>query len=172
MERIELNSISSTNKYAREIAKNINKNTIIISEEQTAGRGTKGKSWYSDKDSIICSFLIFPKNIKNIDTNFSYDIGLLISNALNELLNIKTYVKEPNDIYLDNKKLSGILIETEYSENILKYIIIGIGINVNQKEFPLDISNVAISLYISNGKIIDKNSIIDMLIRTIENKNI
>ena len=50
MERIELKSINSTNIYAREIAKNTNKNTIIISEEQTAGRGTKGKSWYSCRE--------------------------------------------------------------------------------------------------------------------------
>ena len=172
MERIELNNINSTNIYAREIAKNNNKNTIIISEEQTAGRGTKGKSWYSDKDSIICSFLIFPKNIKNININFSYDIGLLISNSLNKLLNIKTYIKEPNDIYLDNKKLSGILVETEYCKNILNYIIIGIGINVNQTKFPQDISDIATSLYISSGKKNDKNNIIDMLIKTIEDKNI
>ena len=172
MRKIELKSINSTNIYAREIAKNTNENTIIISEEQTAGRGTKGKSWYSDKDSIICSFLIFPQNTKNIDTNFSYDIGSLISNSLNRLLDIKTYVKKPNDIYLDNKKLSGILVETEYCKNILNYIIIGIGINVNQTEFPQDISNIATSLFISSGKKINKNSIIDMLIKTIENRNI
>ena len=97
---------------------------------------------------------------------------MLISNSLNELLNIKTYVKEPNDIYLDNKKLSGILVETEYCKNVLNYIIIGIGINVNQTKFPLDISDIATSLYISSGKKIDKNIIIDILIKTIENKNI
>lgn len=172
MNRINLKSINSTNLYAKKMAKLTNENTIIVSEEQTDGYGTKGSSWYSDKDSIICSFLLFPKKNKKIDINFSYDIGLLISNALNELLNIKTYVKKPNDIYLDDKKVSGILVETEYYNNILKYIIIGIGINVNQKQIPLDLSNIATSLYISSGKKIDKNIIIDILIKTIENKNI
>ena len=172
MKIIKLNSINSTNIYARKIAKSINENTIIISKEQTNGQGTKGKTWYSDKDSIICSFLIFPKKTKKIDINFSYDIGLSISNSLNELLNIKTYVKKPNDIYLDNKKVSGILVETEYYKNILNYIIIGIGINVNQTKFPIDISDIATSLLISCGKKVDKKTIIDMLIKTIENMNI
>ena len=171
MKKIELKSINSTNIYAREMAKSTNINTIIISEEQTAGYGTKGKLWYSDKESIICSFLIFPKNIKRIDINFSYDIGLLVSNSLNELLNIKTYVKKPNDIYLDGKKVSGILVETEYCQNVLNYIIIGIGINVNQLKLPVEISSIATSLRISIGRKIDKNSIINMLIKTIENKN-
>jgi len=172
MERIDLKSVNSTNIYAREIAKNTNKNTVVITEEQSAGHGTKGKTWYSDKDSIICSFLIFPKNIKNIDENFSYEIGLLISNSLNKFLNIKTYVKKPNDIYLNNKKVSGILVETEYCKNILNYIIIGIGINVNQTKIPVDISNIATSIFISSGKKMDKESIINMLIKTIENENI
>ena len=172
MKIIKLNSVNSTNIYAREVAKNINENTIIISEEQTDGHGTKGKTWYSDKDSIICSFLIYPKNIKKIDINFSYDIGLSISNSLNELLNIKTYVKKPNDIYLDNKKVCGILVETEYCKSILNYIIIGIGININQTKFPPDISDIATSLFISSGKKVDKNNIIDTLIKTIENMNI
>ena len=83
-----------------------------------------------------------------------------------------TFTGEGIFLYLDNKKLSGILVETEYCKNILNYIIIGIGINVNQTKFPLDISDIATSLYISSGKKNDKNNIIDMLIKTIEDKSI
>lgn len=169
MNRIDLKSTDSTNLYAKKIAKKTNSNTVIISEEQTTGYGTKNRFWYSDKDSIICSFLIFPKETTKIGINFSYDIGLLVSKTLNESLNINTNVKEPNDIYLNGKKVCGILVETEYLKNTLKYIIIGIGINVNQTKFPNELENIATSLFISSGKKSNKEKIINNLITVIEN---
>lgn len=172
MKIIELKSIDSTNKFAMEIAKNTSENTVIIAEKQTNGYGTKKQPWYSDGDSIICSFLIFPKNIKNIDMEFSYKVGKVISESINELLNLKTVVKRPNDIYLENKKMSGILVETEYFKNALKYIIIGVGINVNQEEFPPEISDIATSIYISTGEKREKKLIITELIKRIEDMNL
>ena len=169
MNRIELKSINSTNLYAEEIAKNTNADTIIISEEQTAGYGTKGTSWYSNKDSIICSFLIKNRN-KPIPLDYSYRIGIIVSNIINKICDVNTYVKKPNDVYLNGKKLGGILIETQYSLNKLDYLIIGIGINVNQKSLPEDIQEIATSIYIETERKNNKKDIISGLIKEIESE--
>ena len=169
MNRIDLKSIDSTNLYAKEIAKNTNDNTVIISEEQTAGYGTKGATWYSDKDSIICSFLI-KNSEKTIPTDYSYRIGIIVSNIINKICNVDTYVKKPNDIYLNGKKLGGILIETQYLAKRLDYLIIGIGLNVNQDKMPKDIENIATSICIETGRKYSKEDIISGLIKEIESE--
>lgn len=169
MIRIELKSVDSTNIYAKKIANKVYDNAIIISEKQTAGYGTKGTYWYADENSIICSFLI--KNRKKpISLNYSYKIGIIVSNVINEICDVKTYVKEPNDIYLNNKKLGGILIETQYLSKKLDYVIIGIGLNINQETMPKDIINIATSLYIETKKKFKKEDIIDGLIKEIESE--
>ena len=78
-----------------------------------------------------------------------------IINAINKKYDLNTYIKKPNDIYINNKKLAGILIETKYLENKLLYVIIGIGINVNQKKFPQDINTIATSIFLETGKTFD-----------------
>ena len=169
MNRIELKSINSTNLYAKESANNTNADTIIISEEQTAGYGTKGTSWYSDKDSIICSFLIKNRS-KPIPLDYSYRIGIIVSNVINKICDVNTYVKKPNDVYLNGKKLGGILIETRYLSKKLDYAIIGIGLNVNQESMPKDINNIATSIYIETERKYNKEEIISGLIKEIESE--
>ena len=167
MKIIKLDSVDSTNTYAKDNADNIKENTLIITDIQTSGYGTNNRNWYSDKDSIICSFLI--KNNRNIlPLNYSYKISSIVSNLLNRICNVKTYIKEPNDIYLNNKKLGGILIETKYLKDKLLYVVIGIGININQKEMPDDIRDISTSLSIETNKKYDKEEIISGLISDIE----
>ena len=166
MNIIKLDSTSSTNMYAKINADKIKENTVIITDRQTNGYGTNNRKWYSSKDSIICSFLI--KNKTSIPPNYSYIIGSIVSSIINKLCDVKTYIEKPNDIYLNNKKIGGILIETKYISNELKYIIIGIGINVNQKIMPNVIRDISTSLYIETNKKYNKEDIIKELIKTIE----
>jgi BirA family biotin operon repressor/biotin-[acetyl-CoA-carboxylase] ligase len=167
MNIIKLENIDSTNTYAKSNADKIKDNTVIIANRQTDGYGTNNRKWYSDSDSIICSFLIKKSKI-SITYDYSYKIGIIVSNLLNKICNIKTYIKEPNDIYLNGKKLGGILIETKYSSSELKYVIIGIGINVNQDKMPVDIRDISTSLYIETNKKYNKEDIIKELINKIE----
>ena len=109
MKVIILNIIDSTNAYAKRIANEIKENIVIISKKQTNGYGTSNRKWYSDEDSIICSFLI-KNSKKTITLDYSYRIGVIVSNIINKTCNVDTYVKKPNDIYLNGKKLGGILI--------------------------------------------------------------
>lgn len=169
MVKINIESIDSTNTYAKEIAKKIKKSAIIVADKQLSGYGTNNRKWYSDINSIICSFVIKKSN-KNIPLDYSYKIGKIVSNTINIICNIDTYVKKPNDICFNGKKLGGILIETQYSLKKLEYVIIGIGINVNQKLLPNDIRKIATSLFIETEKQYNKEDIINGLIKEIESE--
>ena len=169
MKIIRLDSINSTNTYAKEIADEIKEDVVIIANKQTNGYGTNNRKWYSDENSIICSFIIKSKN-ESITLDYSYRIGKIVSKVINRVCNVETYVKEPNDIYYNGKKLGGIMIETQYSVNKLDYLIIGIGINVNQKSLPEDIQEIATSLSIETGRLYKKENIISGLIREIESE--
>lgn len=169
MKVIRLESVNSTNAYAKEIANEIKEDAVIITKKQTNGYGTNNRKWYSDKDSIICSFLIKNRN-KTIPLDYSYRIGNIVSNVINEICNVKTYIKKPNDIYLNKKKLGGILIETRYLSEKLDYVIIGIGLNVNQESLPKKIKEIATSLSIETERKYNKEDIISGLIKEIESE--
>lgn len=169
MRIIRIDSVNSTNTYAKKITDKIKEDVVIIANKQTDGYGTNSRKWYSDDDSIICSFLIKDSN-KTISLDYSYQIGCLVSKVINRICNVETYVKKPNDIYFNEKKLGGVLIETQYSLNKLDYLIIGIGINVNQKKLPEDIQEIATSLFIETQKKYDKEEIISGLIKEFESE--
>ena len=162
MKTIILDEIDSTNNYAKEIASKTKEDTLIIANRQTKGRGQFDRVWYScENESITCSYLIFSK--LNITDTFSKDVASYISNIINKKYDLNTYIKKPNDIYINNKKLAGILIETKYLENKLLYVIIGIGININQKNFPKEIKTTATSIFLETGKTFDVHKVLNYI---------
>lgn len=169
MKIIRIDSVNSTNTYAKKIADKIKENVVIIANKQTDGYGTNNRKWYSDENSIICSFLIKDKK-KTIPLDYSLKIAVIVSKVINEICNVNSYIKEPNDVYLNNKKLGGILIETRYLSNKLDYVIIGIGLNINQESLQNEIKDIATSLSIETQKKYDKEEIISGLIKEFESE--
>ena len=169
MKIIRLDSVNSTNTYAKEIVDEIKEDVVIIANKQTDGYGTNNRKWYSDENSIICSFLIKNKK-KTIPLDYSFKIAVIVSKVINEICNVNSYIKEPNDVYLNNKKLGGILIETRYLSNKLDYVIIGIGLNINQVSLQNEIKDKATSLSIETQKKYDKEEIISGLIKEFESE--
>ena len=121
-----LDTVNSTNTFAKD--KKLLKNfLIVISEEQTAGRGRQGKQWYSpDSGNIYMSIKFKDKN----DPPLSLIIGLLISESMDYVSGkkINAGLKWPNDLLINNKKICGILVESEIVNNEIEFIV-GIGIN-------------------------------------------
>jgi BirA family biotin operon repressor/biotin-[acetyl-CoA-carboxylase] ligase len=121
-----LDTVNSTNTFAKD--KKLLKNfLIVISEEQTAGRGRQGKQWYSpDSGNIYMSIKFKDKN----DPPLSLIIGLLISESMDYVSGkkINAGLKWPNDLLINNKKICGILVESEIVNNEMEFIV-GIGIN-------------------------------------------
>lgn len=161
---IYLDEVNSTNTYCKEIAKKgFNKETLVVSDTQNNGKGTKGRIWCSPKGKGLLFSMLLKPSIKLEDINF---LTILTSTALYRTflnLGINTKIKWPNDIYLDSKKLCGILTESKISNNKIEYIIIGIGININLElnDFNEDIKNTATSLLISTGKLFNREEILN-----------
>ncbi|MGL5615838.1 MAG: biotin--[acetyl-CoA-carboxylase] ligase [Sarcina sp.] len=123
--------IDSTNNYCKENYESLNDNTVIIAKRQSNGRGKSNRPWHSPTGGLYFSILL---KEKDLSLEYSSLLPLLTSvaifNSLKEL-NIDASIKWPNDVLLDHKKLSGILVESKLNSKGFKYIIVGVGINVN-----------------------------------------
>ncbi len=154
--------IDSTNRYLSDLEIDANTLFICSAEKQTEGKGRGNKKWESPTGQNIYLSLSFQFE-KNSNLNgFSLMVGLAIRDTLEELYDIDSKIKWPNDIFFKDKKLCGILIETKYENNLVK-IIIGIGINVfMQANEHIDQDWVSLKL-IDGEKKFDRNLIIGKL---------
>ena len=136
---IRLSVVDSTNIYTTNLLSqtDIVDWTVICAEEQIAGKGQRGKSWESRKgENLLCSIVCRPKTV-TIQSQFL--ISMVASIAVIELLEsygLKPAIKWPNDILIRGQKICGLLIENQWSNDLVETSIIGIGLNVNQVEFP------------------------------------
>ncbi len=171
MRILKLHTTTSTNTYLKEwIRTNTPDNyTIVLTDEQTQGRGQRGNSWHSERDKNLIFSIFIKINQFRIDRQF--ELNQAISLAIITVL--KNYhpsiqIKWPNDIMADNYKIGGILIENTVSNTILKHSIVGIGLNCNQTKFPATIPNVS-SLKIILGKDIDLDELFLKISNSIKN---
>lgn len=134
----------STNSYVKQLllSEKLAEGTIIATHHQTAGRGQKGNSWESEKEkNLTFSIVLYPTFIPIME---QFIISQVVSLAIKDTLSKYTEnisIKWPNDIYYNNQKICGILIENVLSENGLANSIIGIGLNINQEKFVSDAPN-------------------------------
>lgn len=160
MEEIRLyNTIDSTNVEAQRLLTNpsiIAHGTTLVALSQTAGKGQFGRPWHTEPGQHLAMTIILKPEATAQDLpRFSKLISLAICTVLEKL--DPTYhpaIKWPNDIYLDEKKVAGILIENALAGNRIQHLVVGIGINVNETSFPPKLPN-AISLRMINGKEFD-----------------
>lgn len=147
---IKLDAIDSTNDYARELLlnnANIADGTVVLANFQTKGKGRRTKTWISERGlNLTMSVILYPVNLK-VEDQFLMTkvVSLGILDYLNSIfdanLSDQLKIKWPNDIYVGNNKICGILIENNVRFNKITSCIIGIGLNVNQVIFPDHISN-------------------------------
>lgn len=150
---INFETIDSTNDYAKVVASKSNEGTVIISEEQTKGKGRIGRQWHSkSKEGIWMSIILKPNMIPQKAPFITLIAGASIAKALNNL-GVETMIKWPNDIIINNKKIAGILTELSAEIERINYVVLGIGINVKTMEFSQEISDIATSLYKEGYKI-------------------
>lgn len=153
-----LDTVDSTNNYAMvQIHEGLAKHGMaVFARLQTAGKGQRGRNWLGKKDqSIALSIIVKPKMLR-LQEQFilSATTALACTEFLHNINIPKTCIKWPNDIYINDRKAGGILIENVIQGAEWKYSIIGIGINVNQQQFDAKIPN-AVSLHQTTGKCYD-----------------
>jgi BirA family transcriptional regulator, biotin operon repressor / biotin---[acetyl-CoA-carboxylase] ligase len=125
-------STDSTQSQALKMVNETNsEGTIIISEEQTGGRGRSGRKWISPKGGIWFSIILYPKfDISNI-TLFPIASSLALSYAIEKICKVKTELKWPNDLTIKGKKLAGMLVDASFESNKIENLVLGVGINYN-----------------------------------------
>lgn len=141
--------------------------TIIIADEQTAGRGRLKRAWLSPKGSIALSIILYPSLLYL--PSLIMLASLAVVHSIESVIGLKSQVKWPNDVLVNGKKVCGILIESDVRGNMVDYTIIGIGINVNLRlsDFP-EILPTATSLSNELGRGVSRLSLIRRLLVEIE----
>ena len=140
----------------------IDNKTVVIADIQTNGKGTHGRKWYTDEVNNI-AFSLFRQINCEIDKldGLTTEMAQIILDIFKELYQVNLQIKLPNDIFYNDKKVGGILSETKVSGNIVKYIVVGIGINTCQTEFDTEIKNIATSIKNEFGIDVDRMKIIE-----------
>ncbi len=139
MHIIKLSATDSTNTYLRNLCneENLKDYTVIVTNQQTKGRGQMGSVWESEANKNLI-FSVF-KDLSEFRIEHSFYLSMIVSLSILDALKLMgihgLWIKWPNDILSDNKKICGILIENVVKNNKLNSAIIGIGLNVNQLEF-------------------------------------
>jgi BirA family biotin operon repressor/biotin-[acetyl-CoA-carboxylase] ligase len=138
--------------------------TVVVCREQTAGRGQRDNRWESAPDeNLTVSLILRPTNLASDELFLLSKIfSLAVVKALNQY-NIDAAIKWPNDIYVRNSKIAGILIEHSFFGNDLSFTVIGLGLNINQTVFPpMDI--IPVSMATETGKIFEKNEVLSAVL--------
>ncbi len=146
---IYYNQLDSTQKeiWRRIENDNIENGNIIVAQIQTDGIGTHGRRWYtSEQNNIAFSiYLKIEKPVEYIKT-ITLELAKTFVEVFKNLYEIEIQIKTPNDLIINNKKIGGILTQSKLQGEIVKYLVIGIGINTNQENFNQEIINIATSV--------------------------
>lgn len=155
-------TIDSTNEEAkRQIINGIVENgSIIIAEHQSNGKGRNRRNWIDNGEKEILMSIILKEERPINNSIITLLVGLIICKYLRNVTSKNFMLKWPNDIIINNKKVCGILIESIIYNPKNNFIIIGIGLNVNQQEFLSNTLKKATSIYLETNIIYDRNKII------------
>lgn len=166
----EYEEIESTHKYLKENQQKYKEKTVILANRQTGGIGTKGRRWFTGSSkNIAMSILYRPMcDIKELE-GLTVKIAKTLQEEIYNLYKIELKIKEPNDLMLNNKKICGILTETNIIGNKINYLIISIGFNVNETDFPEELEDIATSLKKETGNEFNKEEITQQFIKVLKN---
>ena len=141
-----IQQVDSTNNFLKELvskSKPLIEGTVIMAEDQYAGRGQQQNGWHAEPGKNLTFSLLLKPSFLAIPHQFDLvrAVSLGVFDALQPLLGEKLKIKWPNDIYYDNRKLGGMLIENMIQGLQIKNAIVGIGLNINQEIFPANLPN-------------------------------
>ena len=126
-------TIGSTNVFLKRLAQEgVSEGTVVIADEQTAGLGRLGRKWFSKKgENLLFSVLLRPQLPPSKLFVLTMIFALAGIDAVNEISGLNAMIKWPNDIYIDGKKIGGILAEFSVVQGVVQHLVLGMGLNVN-----------------------------------------
>jgi BirA family biotin operon repressor/biotin-[acetyl-CoA-carboxylase] ligase len=163
--------IGSTNTVAMEAASaGAPEGSVFLAEQQTAGRGRGSNQWHSARSvGIYCSALLRPALPPSEVLILSLAVGLAVHSAIQEIdARVLPDLKWPNDILIGGRKVCGILTEMHAEVTRVRYVVVGIGINVNQSSFPSELQAIATSLRLATGTEWSRTELCVALLRSLD----
>ncbi len=163
--------LSSTNTFLMDKQNGYNESgTVVLAEKQTSGKGRKDRVWYSAPDSNLTFSILLTKD-KFLTSNSSlinFAASLSVAFSIENLYQLKTELKWPNDVLLEGKKTSGILIEATSQGNKIERFVIGIGINVNQPSFQGTFNYPPTSIRNELGRNVEREKLLAEILNNFE----
>jgi BirA family biotin operon repressor/biotin-[acetyl-CoA-carboxylase] ligase len=167
-----LPSVDSTQGVARDLARaGAPEGTVVIAEQQTAGRGRLGRSWHSPKGlNLYCSIVLRPPLPPAAVPQVALVVGVGVAAAIEAETSRRPGIKWPNDVLLGGRKVAGILVEMESEMERVHHVIAGIGVNLNtpRSAFPRELRDKASSLLAATGVRVDRAAFTGRLLAAVE----
>lgn len=162
--------VDSTNRVAMELGHaDEPEGAVVLAEEQAAGRGRAGRLWHSERTAgIYLALLLRPKLAPVQAPLLTMIAGLSAHAAVEAVTGLAVDLKWPNDLMIRGKKAGGILTEMHAEPGLIRFVVVGIGLNVNQERFPGELANVATSLRQETGKPQSRMELLVRLLREFE----
>ncbi len=155
----------STNTQAKSMGEGDAPNgTLVVAGKQESGRGRRGRSFESPAGTgIFMTLLLRPEIEPQNASMLTLVSALAVAKGIEHMVDLPVQIKWPNDIVINGKKVCGILTEMSAQMDYVNYIVIGIGINVGNEEFPEEIKDVATSIYLESGKHVNRAMLIEKI---------
>ena len=155
----------STNTQAKSLGEGDAPNgTLVVAGKQESGRGRRGRSFESPAGTgIFMTLLLRPEIEPQNASMLTLVSALAVAKGIEHMVDLPVQIKWPNDIVINGKKVCGILTEMSAQMDYVNYIVIGIGINVGNEEFPEEIKDVATSIYLESGKHVNRAMLIEKI---------
>lgn len=150
--------LDSTNTRAKQLAEvGAREGLLVMAERQTAGKGRRGREWESRAGvNVYMTMLFRPELPPSRMPGITLLAALAITRGIYEVCGVRAEIKWPNDVVLNGKKICGILTEMSSEESFIHYLVVGIGINVNEQEFPEELKSKATSLLLEAGRPVER----------------
>lgn len=163
-------TLGSTNLQAKMDAENgAREGTLIVADMQTAGRGRKGRAWSSPAGTNVYFTLILkPEFAVELSSMVTLVMGLAVAEGIRKVSGVDTGIKWPNDIVVNGKKVCGMLAEMSVEREFIHYVVVGVGINVGEQEFPAEIAETATSLWQECGVKVSRGGLIVNVMKAFE----
>jgi BirA family biotin operon repressor/biotin-[acetyl-CoA-carboxylase] ligase len=168
MKILEFEKLESTQKKAKEIAKEAEPWTVVLAKEQTGGYGRKENFWYSPKGGLYFSVILPKTKIEDLQI-LTILAAFCVAKILKEDFKLEPFIKLPNDVYVNGKKICGILTENIILGEEVKNSIIGIGLNTNIEDFPEELKERATSLKRELKKEVEGRKILEEILKELKN---
>jgi len=138
--------------------------TVVVAERQTQGRGRQGRDWFGDEHSLLFSILYRPLEPLADVSAWVKMVSHAVVSGVKKVVDVPIRLEWPNDLIIDNEKVGGILIEAASQGDDLQFVVVGIGLNVNNLIFPEVLEPVATSLCLKKGEPVDKAQLLNVLV--------